>query len=662
MKWTIAFLTCLAGLAAGCQADTYVNPKDEKSGNAPTAASEVFAIDAATASNFLDANLQPTNAVTAEYVVANGVIVPMPANGLLPAKAGEDADLRAGKGFATEVNSQAFGPGVPWATKGFGSKLTATLVLSNVGDAVRFCRSFATTCVTVSLMAPGAALAKITLAANIPDTEMGEVSPATSTSLGVSAAVRGTGPNGLTVALTDASAVAVPFAAAAGQPFEVDWTLARGAMEGSLDYTLAINKTQIAAGNTMVALAASIVKEKGVALMWDMPLGYATEAEVSYGYAYKGYEPALANWMGTGVDLSPQASLGFAPLYVYLTKDQGTGILTESATANADHVVQAADGVVGFISALPGVTPKATVYSAAFNGDDFKDTIYAGSPLDIDQGIAGGGFYPSPSFCYSQVYPMIHAKVAAEIRQGTRKLMYAGLLAPAALPTADAGLQALAGLTGLPYTSINSQADMIDIASDYADNNVDAMTTTLSTKSFTVSLKLTKSQTFVSQMNAIITAGGAAASALVPLQVQLTASPGQKETFDATLAAVLKDILNGTNGSGQNPAPPLGYLGFPQLALGCLWGVPASAEVAEVTASLTTPHSDAIPAAEAVAPAREQAAAVINKLVMGMFANFVTQVFGPTVPASVFSLAMEVGNPASGKAPGVVSIMITRDN
>ncbi|HWN66045.1 MAG TPA: hypothetical protein VNM90_00330, partial [Haliangium sp.] len=58
-------------------------------------------------------------------------------------------------------------------------------------------------------------------------------------------------------------------------------------------------------------------------------------------------------------------------------------------------------------------------------------------------------------------------------------------------------------------------------------------------------------------------------------------------------------------------------------------------------------------------PVREQAASQLNSLIMGIFGNFIGQVFGPTVPASNFSLSMEVGDPASTNPPAVGSIVIS---
>lgn len=643
------FAFCLVGLTGAC----VDNPSDEKTGSIPPA-EQIYAFNAAASPRFLDANLEATNALSAEFTVVNNVLVPMQSAGAFPESAGADANLQDGVGFGTYANPEYAVDG-EWGGL-FQSVLTADVILTQPGDAVKFCRSFATTCVTAQMVADGQGLLLLSLAANVPDTEIGEIAP------GVSAAVRGTGESGLTIAVTDPTVVAVPFAPTAGTPFELTWKISRGQLEGSLDYSVAVDGDELKSGNTMADLTGSIVKQGGVAMIFDAPVGPVDGTEVDYSYSFRGDTGRFTEPLGFEVAMSPQTGLGAAPLYVYPTQDPDYALLTLSGNEGTPHGVQAGDAVVGGVIDLPGSQPQTRIYSTAFNGDDFTGTPFEGQ---IDQASQGGGFYPSPALCYSQIYPVVEAQVRAGVREETRRLMYAQI------GTGVAGAdQALSGQPG--YTDLDLD-DFITIGTDYANSNVDTNITTSEDDNYTAVLNDPVSVRFVAELGAIIAALGANAPAqLVALHAGLTTPTGNQETYEANVAAVLKDKINGTNLSGNNP--PDGQP--PVLAMACLWGVPpVEAKPAQEAVLNPVPPSDpeedpfdddviatpAIPAQPAVPPAREIAATQINQLVVGIYANFIGQAFGPPVPASNFSLSMEVGSTESGTAPAVSSIVISRE-
>lgn len=633
------FAFCLVGLTGAC----VDNPSDEKTGSIPPA-EQIYAFNAAASPRFLDANLEATNALSAEFTVVNNVLVPMQSAGAFPESAGADANLQDGVGFGTYANPEYAVDG-EWGGL-FQSVLTANVILTQPGDAVKFCRSFATTCVTAQMTGANQGVLLLSLAANVPDTEIGEIAP------GVSAAVRGTGENGLTIAVTDPTVVAVPFAPTAGTPFELTWKVSRGQVEGSLDYSVAVDGDELKSGNTLADLTGSIVKQGGVAMIFDAAVAPSNGTQVDYSYSFRGTTGRFADVLGFNVFLSPQVGLGVAPLYVYPTLDPDYKLLTFSGTEGAQHGVQAADGVVGAINELPGSKAQTRVYSTTFNGDDFTGTPFEGQ---VDQASQGGGFYPSPALCYSQIFPIVEGQVQAGVRAETMRQMYAQIATGVA--QADA---ALAGAPG--YTDL-SLDEIIAIGTDYATNNVDTNIATPQTETYEPVLNETVSQTFLAQLSAIIAANPD--PALVALHTGLTAPTGKKETYDASVAAVLKDKINGTNVSGSNPPadqPPV-------LAAACLWGQSAKDAVAAAPAvlnpndnfnddRLATPAVEAQPA---VPPVREQAAAQINQLVVGIYANFIGQAFGPPVPASNFSLSMTVGSTESGTAPAVSSIVISRE-
>ncbi len=683
------FAFCLVGLTSACD----YTPSEPNTGKEPPPAAQIYALEPAEAPRFLDANLEATNALSAEFTVVNDVLVPMQVAGAFPESAGADANLQDGVGFGTYANPEYSVDGA-WGGL-FQSVLTAEVILSQPGDAVKFCRSFATTCVTAQMAAPGQGVLLLALAANVPDTEIGQIAS------GISAAVRGTGESGLTIAVTDPTVVAVPFTPAVGVPFELTWKVSRGQLEGSLDYAVAIDGTELKSGNTLGDLSGSITKQGGVALIFDSPVVSETKGEVDYSYTFAGLQPGFTNVLNTPVDLSPQIGLGFSPLYVYPTVDPGYELLTLSGEAGVPHAVQPTDAVLGAVIEPPGSAPQTKIYSAAFNGDDFAAI---GGPATIDQDLTGGGFYPSPSFCYSQVFSALDAQVRAGARKEAHRKMYAAIAN--GIAEADAGLQQLAGAFGVTYTRLGDvaaedYANYILIGTDYADSNVDTNIATLVNDTYSATLNQAVSQTFREQLNAIMAAWQASggfpgaddpqAGALLRLQAGLNTPRGSKDGvvapdgaiigdeppticngYDCQVAAVIRDMVTGRNDTGKNPPPQGGGL-TPLLAHACLWGLPPTAEQPATPAVFRdTEDSDddgepeedapayaAVPASPAVPPVREQAATQLNTLVVGIYANFIGQAFGPPVPASNFSLSMTVGSTETGTAPAVSSIVIS---
>ncbi|HWN69784.1 MAG TPA: hypothetical protein VNM90_19210, partial [Haliangium sp.] len=610
------FAYCLIGLAfGGCQDAEYTDPSDDPTGKAPPEPTEIFRYEAADSPRFLNANLEASNLLQAEFtVVQDGSaswLVPAQAGGALPGSAGADADLLAGVGFGTYPNPDR--GAADWTEGSFKSVLKADVKLNNPGDAVKFCRSFGTTCVTAQMNADGSGLIVLNLAANVPDTEIGEIAD------GVSASIRGTGENGLTIAVTDPTVVARPFTVTAGTPFTLEWTIARGPITGlppgagSISYSVSVDDTELASGDTLSALAGSIPKTGGVAMIFDQPVTANPLGQVDYSYSFQGRTGDFTDPFdvpNASIDLSPQFGLGAAPLYLYPTLNPGIELLTLGGDTALAHPVQAADAVLGGIIEPPGSAPQTRVYSTGFDGDDFADTGLAGL---IDQGITGGGFYPSPAFCYAQVYPQVDAQVRAGVRKEVHRQMYAAIAN--GIAAADAGLEQLAaglnqGGASLTYTRLGDVAagnieNYILIGTDYADSNVDTNITTEVDDTYTVMLNQTVSQTFRDQLVAIITTGEAADffdptdptyQALKRLQVGLTAPNGIKNGkldqdgdpveddppdvcagYDCNVAVILADKINGTNISGQNdPVPPSDEIPPPVLAHACIWGLPAA--------------------------------------------------------------------------------------
>jgi hypothetical protein len=638
MKSKLLFACCLIGLASSACVD---DPSDDKTGIAP--GEQIFKFDAETSRSFLSEELGASNALQAEFTVVGEagarLLVPVQVAGEFPESAGADADLQGGIGFGTYPNDRSSSV---WTEDAFASTLTAELVLTKPGDAIKFCRSFATTCVNVQLTAEGG-LAVLTLAANVPDTEIGEIAP------GVSASIRGTGADGLTIAVADPTVLARPFALTAGTPMTLEWRIARGAMEGSIKYSVSVNGTELASGDTATALASSITKLGGVAMQFAA--AGEVKTEVDYSYAFGGDTGDFSDGdFGQGVNLSPQVGLTFSPLLVYPTRKPGIDLLTLGGDPTQPYSPQETDGVLGAIAAPPASGAQVTLASTVF-ADDFAGTDLAGA---IDQTTQGGGFFPSPALCYSQIYALLLPQVQAAARKEAHRTMFARI---------GTGItQANAALNGAPGYTVLTPADIITIATDYADSNVDMNIATSASATYTVTLAQTVSQTFVAQLSAIVEVNPD--EDLVALLTGLTTPPGVKETYDAGLALALADRINGTNVTGTYPEP-----NPPLLASTCVWGIPARPEVPATEAVLVldadftndAPAYAAIPAQPAITPVREQAAAQINQLVMGIYGNFITQVFGPPVPASNFSMSMQVGDTAGGTAPGVRSIVITAE-
>lgn len=686
----------LLGFAAGCQDPEFTEPTDEPTGTPAPAATQVYHFDAASSPRYLDANLEATSAVTAEFTVVDGQLVAIPEAGGLPAEAGADADLRGGVGFGTYPNPDLRGPAVDWAgASAFQAVLNAEITLHSSGDGVTFCRSFSATCATVALdplgTTPGVGVVILTVAGNVPDTEIGEIAP------GVSAAIRGTGDSGLTVAVTDESQVALPFLATPGEPVSFSWTTARGDTVGSLDWSVTVNDNALGDGNTAAMLATAITKDHGAALVFDPPVATG-DVFVSYDYTFDGGTPDLTPVFELGAagevegDLHADPDLAYAPLFVFPTTDPpwAIGGTTLDGGDEAPHVVRAEDGVTGELAAPAIPSSQWFVYSVAFDGDDF-----AGTPLEgmVDQGGAGGGFYPSPSFCYAQILPVAHASVVDGVHTEVHRQMYANIANGVA--ASDASLEALvAGLNAnfgqsLTYTRVGdvTTGDIdgyVTIGTDYADTNLQANVSTSQSENYDAELTEPISETFLAELNAIL--GTLEANdnqirdaliganqltmeqylGLKTLQGGLTTPFGAQETVEGNIEVIFRDVVNGTNISGENPTAPV-----PALAGGCQWGVPPAPEMAAVEATLTpnladpetydqgNPAYPAEPAVPATPPVRETAAASMNTLVQGLYSGFVEAAYGPTVPASNFSLRYDIG--AEGPGPSVSSITITKE-
>jgi hypothetical protein len=114
-----------------------------------------------------------------------------------------------------------------------------------------------------------------------------------------------------------------------------------------------------------------------------------------------------------------------------------------------------------------------------------------------------------------------------------------------------------------------------------------------------------------------------------------------------------------------NPNGPNAFA-LPVPAALTLWGQAPTPAVAAQSATLTgNPDTDhpaypAIPAA-ATPPVREQAAPSMNALILGIFGNFIDAVYGPSVPASNFSLAMGAGDPDAAAGPLLTSLVISTE-
>ena len=687
--------------ASACQPVDYVEPVDDPTGNPPPPANQVYGIDGASSTPYLTANLTATNAVSAVFMVQDGAIIPAPVNGVYPASAGSAANLRGGVGFGTYANPDLRVAGATWTPGAFPATLSADVTLASAGDAATFCRSFATTCASVLLdpLGNGQSFVLLTMAANVPDTEIGQIAA------NVSAAIRGTGSAGLTIAITDAGATLIPVTLTAGTPFELAWHTSRGAVEGSLDYRVSIDGAVVAEGNNAADLAGVIKTTGGAALIFDRPFADDASVGVDYAYSYEGVRGRFTDILIPGVDLSPQLGLGTAPLALYPSTDPRGAVGTLSGEAGLAHAVQWEDGVLGAVASNPGSGSRTVVYSTAFDGDDFAGTPYA---TFVDQGVTGGGFYPSPSFCFSQILPGVDVKVEAAVRASVHQRMYGAMAngvyaADLSLP----GLAAALPSFGVPaaeatYTKVGSAADYIAIGTDYADGNVDTLIDTSAKSTFTVTWTNAKAITFRDQLGTMLAAvekdsnkvlntmvsvlGSSVLTQyrqLKTLHIAMTTPPGSMDGtvdsngvakidvvavpysaatcagYDCNVAWITHDLVNGTNTSGRNSSA-----GVPALAATALWGIAPSAGSAEMAATLTgNPATDhpaypAVPASAAVAPVREQAASSVNTLVQGIYGNFHEAAFGTTVPASNFSLELDT---AGATPPSVSRITITAE-
>jgi len=690
-------------LIAGCL-DDHVNPQDDPTGTTPSP-DVIFEIYAESAPQFLDANLERSNSLTAVFVNQGGRIKPSPVDGAYPADVGSDADLLNSVGFGTYVSPEYTGPGVEWEEADpFRSVLAAVVSLGGPGDAIRFCRTTGATCASlVYEYGPDKFTgAVLTLAANLPDTDAGEVME------GISAGIHGTGDAGLTIGLSHPNTVRAALDLEPGRDYEFNWGIRRDTTPGSMEYALAVDGVPQLWGTTAEGMASGIVREQGVTLEFLTEEAIDGEVGVDYGYEIYGEYGDFTDVLGTNVDASPQPGLANAPLYLYPTHDPDYELLTYPGIEGVPHELQFADGIVGGSDTQCGPGSAARVWSVEFNGDDFWGTQFAGA---IDQGTDGGGFYPSVPFCYSQIYPTVREQVVDGFRATVHQRMYANLAN--GLASADASLPDLAdGLSGFPFyydVSYTQLGDFeggdiqayIDLGTDFADNNVDLYMGTSAYDAWEVVWTDSRGSNFASELGALIDAlednWGVALEALIllgqmsdedyndllTLHEAVTETRGgadgvytdsgvepddmtppyQADTcqgFDCLREWTFQDVMNGTNNSGNNPDGP------PALATVCLWGLAPSDEVPASPATLTGdldndhPAYDAIPADEGMAPVREQAAASVNELIQTVYTEFHLQAFGTSVPASNFSVSMEVGDPDGTAAPAFRSIVVTK--
>ncbi len=704
MKSAIFYLAVGTLALSGCPTS---DPEDPRTGMPPRLPSELFLFDAESAPPYLDANLAQSSAPRAAFAVVDNWLVPALAGD--SSTAGLDADLLAGVGFATYANVD-YGTAA-WADVGaFRSILTAEVLLINPGDSIRFCRSFATTCVSVTAeVGTGNIIASVDMAANLPDTEVGPIG------LGLSAAIRETGPEGLTIAAPTGSRAVADVTVRT--PFTLVWEVERGALAGTLDYKVTVGDMVVIEDSSGTALDRALrgmSDNDPMIVYWSESVAESSGTEVDYSYDYQGQSGNFADPFGVGVPLSPQSGLVPMPVYVYPNNDPGYGVLTLAEEAGP-HLVQKGDRLLGSPVLAPGAGPVAGATIAPFDGDDFVDTDLEG---DVDQGAdAGQGFFPSPSLCYSQILLELENVTQAGVEREVHRRMFATIgngviAADASLEGLAAAINAIPDVEPVSYDRVGDFAGgeldgYIELATDYADSNVDQQIAVSAAGAYNVVLNSTVATTFRDQLNAILVTMEANDNAIrdalidnpgVPfafddyvqlkaLQAGLNLTPGSSDgVFDpdsgapvldngldicngyqCNVAAVMRDLLTGSNFSGENPNPP----GLPALASVCLWGQPPSAEVPAEAAQLNPlapedpdtnhPAYPAIPAGPATPPVRETISASLGDLFLGLHGGFIEQAFGPGVPASNFSLVIEVGDLTSSSRPAVRSIEITNE-
>ncbi len=691
---TLLVLACVEG-----------DPQDDITGTEPFP-DVIFQIHADDAPAFMDANLATSNSLQASYVVNEGRIMPAKVDGAYPAVVGADANLLEGVGFGIYPNPEYTAGGGSWEdASGYRSVLTAEVSLRGAGDLVRFCRTTGATCVEVKYEHGSDAFTgvELVLAANLPDTDAGEVLD------GISAGIFGTGDAGLTVGLNHPQRVRHALDLAPNELITLEWVIQRAGTEGSLQYAVAVDGETLLTGSALEDLLEDIVLDRGVLMEFTAPESIDSAGGLDMAYTIYGGEGVFDNLLGTPVNASPLPDMANAPVYLYPTFDPDFELLTYLGVEGEPHVLQFSDGVVGGSDTQCNPGGDARIWSLAFDGDDFEGTGMEGL---VDQGGEGGGFYPSAPFCYSQIYPLVRELVEDNLRSTLHQMMYANLANGVA--SADGSLPALAdGLAGFPFYYDVSYTPLGDldggdieafaaIGTDFADLNVDTYATTPHTEVWEVQWTDSRATTFVAELEALIDAldanWGAALEALillgemseedydnlVQLHEAMTWTRGMKDGvadalgfeypddmnppfeaatcqgYDCLLEWTFQDVMLGTNRSGNNPDAP------PALATVCLWGLSPSDEVPAQPAIVTGdpindhPAYDAIPADPGMAPVREQAAESINELVATMYTEFHLEAFGTAVPAANFSVSMEVGDPDGRTAPAFQSIVIER--
>lgn len=612
------FLTTILTLALGlnaCQDAEFTEPSDSATGN-PDSGQLGVASDgtffSAPDATYLDANLEPTVANLAEYVVEDGAIKPIQVNGVYAEEAGEDADLLNSIGFGTYLNPNFGAEATEWSDlDAFTSVLKATVTLETAGDSVKFCRSFATTCITAVLGSSAATTGiQLTSAANLPDTELGAIGTiedVAENDVNVMAAIRGTGDDGLTIALADTSSVFFPSSAiTAGTSFELEWTVSRGDevdslisgfTVGSLDWSISINGTVLEESNTNSDISTNAVKDLGVVLQYtgdEDAIDAATDAGNGHGSDYH-----------VNLHTDPATGAAFAPVYVWLDAHPGINDLSFSSfpgwfnydqSSGTDYVINSDDAIVG---ASYGIGECGDAPNYPVNPDpDCDDRTVSVFSVAFDDGTNSqtgtGGMYLPPSLVYAGAFGDV----------------FEGAITQAATTMITNNFGGA--------TSINTQANCSAFINAAGDDTSSALKTNLEAAGVTSNYC---TATGDSTKDAIIgqAAGyflkaswtGALEGTFAGAQAENKAAIITEATLDGTIDTVAVD-------GADSETPP-------------------AQEIAEIGGSQIS----------------------VSAFVPQLFGGFVAEAYGATVPASNFSMSMNNGDSTGAAAPSVSGLMIS---
>ena len=248
---TISIIASLAmAMTLACQNKDYTEPANATSTAVTASSTTVYSLATSTTTKYLDASLKETNASKAVWVLSNGTMVPNQSYNNIgntytyPTTTGTDADLKTtGVGFGLMTNSQ-YGTTKTWTDGGFKSVYEISFIFKTTGDAIKICRSAATTCVTVTATASTTATVSATMAANSPDVDLGTLS-ATGPVVGK---ILGSGAAGLTLANNLLTAGKTATTNAFGTANTLKWTLSQGSVKnGSMKVKIEVNGTEILA-------------------------------------------------------------------------------------------------------------------------------------------------------------------------------------------------------------------------------------------------------------------------------------------------------------------------------------------------------------------------------------------------------------------------------